>query len=228
MDLAADGLAVRRRELPERAERLACEERRRELDAALIALDAARAELERQDEDLAGEVAALGERAADLQGRMYDGSVTAAKELGALQQELGLLAAQKADVEARELELLERIEAMDAERAANRSEHEASGQRLAALDRDIAAAEAEIDAELDALGGRRADPLASLPEPVRNVYTHLRGQAKLKGRAAAPLRDGTCQGCRVGLPVLEVHRIRSEPAALFTCPRCGRVLVPVA
>ena len=57
-------------------------------------------------------------------------------------------------------------------------------------------------------------------------YDRLRTKERLGGRAAARLADGSCEGCRVRLPVLEYNKMKAEPEdALLCCPRCARVLV---
>lgn len=226
LDLAADALHRQRRELPARAAREACEARLRELEAALARIEAGREELESGERALGRDVAAEAEHARDIERRLYDGSVTIAKELASLQDDLAQARRRQAAVEDRELELMERVEAMDQQAASNRADHAKELEQRAALEREIEAAEAEIDAELERIAARRVEPLAAVPPALLAAYQRLREQPKLRGRAAALLGDGSCEGCRVRLPSVEYHRLRHEPAdALLHCTHCGRILV---
>ena len=65
-----------------------------------------------------------------------------------------------------------------------------------------------------------------MPAAILAEYARLRTRDRLAGRAAAPLEQGSCGGCRVKLPVLDYNTMKAKPAdALLLCPRCGRVLV---
>ena len=47
-----------------------------------------------------------------------------------------------------------------------------------------------------------------------------------RGVGAARLEHGTCMGCRIKLPSVEIDRIRHlEPDAVYTCEECGVILV---
>ena len=55
-------------------------------------------------------------------------------------------------------------------------------------------------------------------------YERLRTQ--LGGTGAARLVGGSCSGCHLSLPAMEVDRIRKAPPdEVITCDQCGRILV---
>ena len=161
-----------------------------------------------------------------MEDTLYSGTLTATKELEAHQEELRVLREKQSELEENEMEILEQIEELEAETAANRESRQACDADAAALEAAIAKAEGEIDGELAKLAERRGGPAGGLPAPVLADYDRLRGRERLRGRAAAELAGGVCGGCRVKLPVLENSRIQAEAwDAVVHCTGCGRLLV---
>jgi len=226
IDLASDRLVERRRTLPEREQLRACHARIETLDAAHAELVARREALARSEHGLADEVAEVASHAKTSEDTLYSGTVRASKELTALQEEIRLIRTRQTGLEEQEMALLEEIDALEHAMDENRAARAAAEAEETALRAAIADAEGEIDAELGALAGQRVERIAGLPEEIVATYERLRGKEKLGGRAAAPLADGGCGGCRVRLPVLEYNTMKAQPEdALLLCPRCGRVLV---
>jgi hypothetical protein len=226
IDRACDRLRARRRDLPERAEKA-------KVEARIARVDAAHAELERKREavgvsehelaDQVGEVAARAKKAEDT---LYGGTVKAAKDLAALQEEIDGIRASQARLEEQEMELLEEIDGIEGEMAENRSARDAGNEELAEVVARLQAAEAAIDDEIAALGRDKAIHAGSLPAPVLDAYEALRGHEKLLGVAAAAFTEKGCGGCNMQLPRLEVSRMREQPDdALLYCENCGRLLV---
>lgn len=226
LDLAADRLRNERAKLPQRAaltaqeEAIAAHERVR--DEAAAAHEA----LARDERNVAEEVASLAARAQQVDDAMYSGTVTVAKELGGLQQELAMWRQKQEVAEERELELLEAIEASDAGLAELATRRASLDREADALRAAIAAAEAEIDARIGELerevAGRRED----VPPALLAVYDRLRTGARLGGRAAVLLESRMCGGCRVDLPMMEYQRVKDAAEdAVVQCVHCTRLLV---
>lgn len=221
-DSAIKRLRERRATLPEAA-RLA------ELNAALAELDAdlgiargQRDDAAREQARLEGEVELLEQKIAREEGRLFAGSVSNPKELGALQAEVEMLKRRKNGLEDVLLEVMERreqavetVERLDAERVTVSAEAES----LAAT---VAEITAEIDEELRLHGGARERVSGTLPGPLLTLYDRLREQKG--GIGAAELVGGTCQGCHTKLPSREVERLRAE-RGLQRCDNCRRILV---
>jgi predicted nucleic acid-binding Zn-ribbon protein len=226
MDLTSDALVVRRRTLPERSERVENQSRAAALDVGWEALSGQRDELHAAEQALAAEVAAASDKAREVEDTLYSGTVKSPKELEGLQTEARLMRDKQAGLEERELELMEQMEEVEGQIQTNRNDHDECESRDRSLDAAIVLAEGEIDAELVALGESRSSTVQAIPSPVLEKYVTLRAVARLKGRAAARLVDGTCQACRIRLPVLECQKIKNQPAeALVYCTQCKRVLV---
>ncbi len=226
LDLQADRLGEQREGLPERQALTACIAEIANNDRLQAGARERRDDLARSEREVAGEVSTVAAGAKDVEGRLYSGEVTAPKELGALQEELRLAREKQGELEERELEIMEEVEAQegDLRRLADlRSEADSRSEALRAA---IGDAEKKIDAELDLLAAQRQAPLAALPADFVEIYTTLRGKPKLAGKAAVPLRAGLCEGCRVSLPRVDLSRMLAEPdEALIRCPHCTRLLV---
>ena len=226
LDLQADRRAREHEELPERAALVACEVKLRENERLRAGVQARLDELARDDRAVAGEVSTVAAAAKDVEERLYSGSVTAPKELEALQEDLRLTRGKQAGLEERELEIMEQIEGQEGE-LAGLAERKADAEgRAGALQQDIAEAEARIKAEIGVLTSKRETPLATLPSAFAEHYAALREKPRLNGKAAVGLQDGLCLGCRVSLPRVDLSRILAEAEdALIPCPHCSRLLV---
>ena len=226
-DTAIDQLRHRIATLPARAELQLVEEQ-------LVALEAEAAELgeqvgviERRQKAAEDEVASLGAKIAELDAKLYSGTVTSPKELQAIQADIDSIRRHQSDVEDGILEAMEEREPFDARQAeldANRTQLDATAMHLRAT---IAQAETEIEAELATETDARTAAASAVPAALLDEYERLR--PKLGGVAAARLEPGgRCGGCHLTLPATEVARIKREPPdALIHCDQCGRILVRV-
>jgi len=224
LDTELDQLRHRIEALPERSELNAVRARRATLEVAM-------GEVRGQVDALAGRQAALEEQIAasakrrhELEERMRTGGVTAARDLQAMDQEVGQLAGRQRSLEDQELELMEEEEPLDVALA----EHEA---QAVALDADearlvaaIAEAEVELRASVESVATARAARAEGLPAELAERYERLR--AHLGGVGAARLVGDRCDGCHLTLSSVEVERMRQLPEDTFaTCPQCDRILV---
>jgi predicted nucleic acid-binding Zn-ribbon protein len=226
LDLASDELTERRRTLPERQALEQVLARAADLDADHAGLRERREGLGRTEHELDVEVEAVAAKARKVEGTLYSGTVSVPKELASHQEELRLLRARQADLEAREMELLEQIEAVESDLARNRSSRALADREADAIRGAIEKAESEVDAELARLAAARSVDLGAVPTHVLAAYDRLRGKERLHGRAAGPLANGICGGCHVKLPRIAYERMKLEPEdALLTCTSCGRLLV---
>lgn len=226
-DLALDRLEHRRVNLAERGAIA-------EVMSELVGLNLAegisrigRQALARSQAALEAEAEALGARVAQIEGRLYGGSVSAPRELSAMAAEAESLRQQRSVLEDRVLEAMAEAEPMDAQLdglASRRRDLEAEQGRL--LDQ-LGSAELVIEAEVAVERGARQELAGGLPEALRLRYEDLR--ARLGGIGAARVDKGTCGGCHLALAAVELERLRRlGPEELVTCEQCGRILVPPA
>ena len=214
-------IAARREALQDIEGRLGESEALLTARAALADAQGALKERELGRRDLETGVEDLGARLAPLDKKLYGGSVRSPKELQDLQTEvthLRSLVSQKEDA---------LLEAMEAAEEAQRQARAAQAT-LAEVDTAWRREHAELldqqrslRDELAAIEAQRAELAAALDAPSLSLYEVLR--AAKQGRAVAVVARGTCQACRVGLPLVEVQRVRSG-LELVTCSSCGRIL----
>jgi predicted nucleic acid-binding Zn-ribbon protein len=225
LDTALAQLAHKRRGLPEHAEldRLSRE-------VAALTDERARAkaavdDLDRDIERIERDVDQVRTRATRDQARL-DVGTGPAKELEALQHELGTLARRQRELEDVELELMEKQEAA----AAVLAEVEARLVKAREQQGDVEQRRAEIlagigrDEEFRRAG--RTPLAADLPADLVKLYEQIREQT---GMGAALLRGGRCEGCRLDLSGSEKASVRATaPDEVYRCEECRRILVRTA
>jgi predicted nucleic acid-binding Zn-ribbon protein len=223
-DTTLDQLAHRRATLPARAELAAVEGRLADLADRSARAEADRRALSERQGRLESDIAAVARRIHDVEGRMYSGEVSASRELMAMSEEVESLNRRRRELEEMAFEAMaagEPVDAQLARLAAQRTAAETDAERLLGVIRE---AEAEIDAEAAAEAEARTALAAKLPEELTQRYERLR--VRLGGIGAARLEHGSCGGCHLALPAVELDHIRrAPPEAVITCDQCGRILV---
>jgi hypothetical protein len=223
-DTRTDQLNHRIETLPVRSDLAQLEDDVRAVDDQLADAQRRRDELWRSQQRLEDEIASLTERANQAEKQLYSGAVTNPRELQALQDDVASIRRRIGQLEDDELEIMELVEPVDAERTqltGERERLEAEGARLrAALDE----AESELAAQLAAVQAERVAAAAEVPDELWPEYDKLR--ARFGGVGIARLVGSTCQGCHLALPAVEVDRIRKLPLdEAVHCEECGRLLV---
>ena len=227
LDTVLGQLAHRRRGVPQIAELVALDARSGELRDHEIAVRTAVSDLEREMTKAEADVAQVRERIARDQVMLDAGSVASARQLEDLQHEIGNLARRVSDLEDAELEVMEKLEDAQARAAsATAALNELAEQRQAA-ERARDAAFADIDLEVERVGGERARVAPEIPADLLALYDRIRADSG--GIGAAPLHRGRCQGCQITLTPADLGRIRAEPAdEVVRCEECRRILVRTA
>lgn len=223
-DTRIDQLRHRRTTLPARDELATVLTTTATLEARIAGVRSRRDEQAGHQAALEGQIEASKTRRAELEKRMFAGQVSAPRDLQAMDEEVRHLARHISDLEDRELEVMEVLEPLESDLRAADVERAGLDARATELRTDIAEAEKEIDAELQAELAPRQPLAAELPPELLKRYEALR--TKLGGTGAARLVGNSCSGCHLSLPAMEVDRIRKAPPdAVITCDNCGRILV---
>jgi predicted nucleic acid-binding Zn-ribbon protein len=163
----------------------------------------------------------LERRLKQQEQRLYGGSVTNAKELYALQQEVQHLRAQQARQEEMTLEIMEAAESLResvAQKEQMVREAEKAWEQTTASG---AARRAELELRLQELREKRARLATGLDGELVRRYEGLRKTKQ--GRVVSKIEQNSCQWCRVILTPSELQRVRVSPE-LQTCSNCGRIL----
>jgi predicted nucleic acid-binding Zn-ribbon protein len=223
-DTAIDQLRHRRSSLPELSELAAVEARLAVLGGRMSEARAQRDELGARQADLEQQIDSSRARRSELERRMFGGQVSAARDLQAMDDEVKHLVRRITDLEDREIEVMEALEPVDRDLQVADAERGALDADTDRLRRAIAAAVGAIDADIVVQSAERQKAASGLPGDLLARYERLRSQ--LGGTGAARLVGGSCSGCHLSLPSMEVDRIRKAPAdQVITCDQCGRILV---
>lgn len=161
-------------------------------------------------------------KAAEIDKKLYAGSVRIPKELEDLQADLSALQAQ---VRRREDELLIVMVQLDeAEGALKAAEGELSGieGRWRAEQERLREEQRELLVRREELEEGRAKRAVGLDGGAMGLYQALR--ERRQGRAVAMVERGMCQGCRITLPISVLQRARAG-AGLVQCVSCERLLL---
>jgi predicted nucleic acid-binding Zn-ribbon protein len=223
-DTELDQLRHRIQALPERAALADVRTRRAALVTATGDVQVQVDALAERQAALEKQIEAASRRRHELEERMRTGDVTAARDLQAIDHEVGQLAERQRSLEDEELVLMEEEEPLDVALAglqAEAADLAAEEVRLAAA---VAESEVELRAAIAAGESARVERAVGLPDDLAERYERLR--AHLGGVGAARLIGDHCDGCHLSLPSVEVERIHNLPAdTLATCPQCDRILV---
>jgi predicted nucleic acid-binding Zn-ribbon protein len=222
-DTHADQIMHRKEALPARAELDKVMARVAAVEAESTEVEGRRHELGREQQRLEDEIASLGEKAAAHDKQLYGGTVANPRELQSLQEEIAALTRRIGQLEDQELELMEQIEPLDADLARAAADRTELDDQATALRAAIAEAEVELDAELAAVRAERDAAAAAVSADLLTEYDRLRTRAG--GIAIARLVSGSCGGCHLRLPAVEVDRIKKlPPDEPVRCEECGRLL----
>jgi predicted nucleic acid-binding Zn-ribbon protein len=223
-DTTLDQLAHRRATLPARADLQAVEERLADIGDRRARAGSDRGALSERQARLESDIAAVARRIHEVERRMYSGEVAASRELMAMSEEVESLNRRRRELEEMAFEAMAAGEPLDAELARIAAEREATEADAGRIQAVIGDAETEIDAEVVTERDARAALVAKLPDDLTQRYERLRG--RLGGIGAARLEHGSCTGCHLALPAVELDHIRrAPPEAIITCEQCGRILV---
>jgi predicted nucleic acid-binding Zn-ribbon protein len=224
-DITLDQLRHRREAMPERAELTArfAELRRTESERAEVG-ERHRTVLA-EEKRIDDEAQTVGERADDVNKKLYSGTISSPRELQAMQADIDMLHRRRSDLEDEELEVMEQREALDAELATLDGAIASLQARVAELTATIAASEAEIDAEIAREIASRASLAQPIAEPLLRDYERRRAQNR--GAGAARLVGTTCQACHLTIPSTEAEQVRRGAGSVVSyCDNCSAILVP--
>jgi predicted nucleic acid-binding Zn-ribbon protein len=180
-------------------------------------LDTLRVELERIESDVS-----TVQKRRDRDNQMLATS-TSSKEAQALQGELDTLTLRQNELEDRELELMESVEAAQASFAEAERVLAGVDERRAELQRALAHAEEAIDTEIAVAAKERGGVAAELQRDLLDLYESLRART---GVGAARLRGNVSEGSNMALAPAELSDIRATaPDEIVYCPGSGAILV---
>ncbi|MDO8670254.1 MAG: hypothetical protein Q7O66_02345 [Dehalococcoidia bacterium] len=181
-----------------------------------------RQQLEKDQRALECEAQDLLAKIEPLDEKLYSGRIKIAKELTALQHEVDGFKAKRQIAEDQQLEIMTGLE--DSFQALKQMETDLALIEAAWREdqQKLMAEQAGLKADIATLDAKKQIWIGPIPQADMNLYAELRESKK--GRVVARVERGTCQGCRISLPMTEIQRVRVSVAPA-RCSSCGRVLI---
>jgi predicted nucleic acid-binding Zn-ribbon protein len=194
-----------------------------ELNAAQVAYDEAKSRLaaaEKRGRDLDWDVGDRSNKIADLDKKLYGGTIKNPKELAGLQTEIQHMRETLAGVEEKALASMSEIEEARATAAARERALSDAQARWKSSERAYKTEGQGLVAALAELKNRRPALAAGVSAPTLARYEDLR--KRQHGLAVARVDRNICQGCRTTVPTAQVQMARQ--GQLAHCSSCGRFL----
>lgn len=163
----------------------------------------------------------LERRIQEQEQRLYNGSVTNARELQALQQEIQRLHAQRSRQEDVLLQLIDAAEALEEhvrQKLALLKQKEDAWQQEST---SLQSRREQLEKQKQDLQRKRSELTSDLSDDMLIRYDGMRRSKQ--GRAVSKIEQNSCQWCRVILTPSELQRVRIS-SDIQTCTNCGRIL----
>lgn len=227
LDNTLDQLRYKHEHLPQRTAIAETTAELASLNASAAESERARDDLRRRERDLENQAADLNEKAQDLDGKLYGGAVTSPKEATAMTDEIAGLRARASDLDDQALELMVEIEPLDESLVEVEAARGALEAKIAALQDELAANEAELDGEIESTEGERAAAAEPIDDALLEQYRKLR--ITYGPRAVVEFDAGKGGGCPVAMSAVELDRWKHLPVGtLENCVDCGRLVAKLA
>lgn len=163
----------------------------------------------------------LHSKIAQVEKKLYEGSVKNPRELISFKQEVDIIKGQRGEREDQLLAIMMQVDAAQKDVALKKSELETIERDWRYNQDQLSKQRAEIESALAALQEQRKLQAGQIDAASLRAYEELR---QLRPRlAVAMIVQGGCQGCRISLP-MSVQRSARIGHALVTCSNCGRIL----
>ena len=163
----------------------------------------------------------LGQKIAEVDGRMYSGVVTNPKELRDLQQEVDSLRRRRQVLEEKQFEALMAAEGAEVRQVGVQHQLESVEAVAAVAHGNLREERERLQTGLQRLEVNRGVVLAPIPGTDLEIYTRLR--LGKKGRAVSQLDEGACTACGVEPSSSRIQDAR-QGNDLILCGNCGRIL----
>lgn len=179
-------------------------------------------ELKVQQKDAEIVVDDIKTKAADIEKKLYAGTVKDPKELQNLDAELKSFRELAKRREDELLAILERVDAEETELRELQSNLDTIEGEWNSNRERMTAEKTALEPEADALKGTRETQAVEVDRRMLSLYDLLR--KRRGGVAVAGIERGMCQGCRISLPMSVLQRARSGNT-IVQCVSCERILL---
>ena len=223
-DVLSGQLQHRFEQLPERARLADARANRAATAADNEGLDLQRLDMSRRQHRIEGEVAAIEIRLTELDGKLYGGAITTAREASTLQAEIEHLRRRQDVLEGDILELMEALEPLDESLEKLIGLGIRQEADISEAQEDLITAEAAVSDQLAQSATRRETAVSQLGVELLGRYE--KNRVTFGSSAAVRFVGVNCQGCPLSMPAVEADRMRALPSGtLADCHECGRLVV---
>lgn len=209
-------------DLPEQQEITSIDERieviAHTIDDLTVEHTGVKAQLAREEREL--EI--LGARLDAETSRLYDGSVTAPREIQAVEAEIAQTSRRISEHEDQLLAVMEEHDKVAAQLDGLAGERDALDARKVVLAESLVVSAATHTAARDDALSTRKNLFLQLSGELRQRYSTIAERSG--GVAVGELIDGSCSACRITLAHADMDDLLNGPA-IATCPSCRRMLV---
>lgn len=161
-------------------------------------------------------------KAAEIEKKLYGGTVPNPKELEDLEADLISVRGQLGKREDALLEVM--LELDDAETVLKEAETLLAETEAAwsAEQASLRETRTALKSEIEALGAKRSRQVDGMDQAALSLYGAIRDRRQ--GTAVAVVERGLCQGCRITLPMSVLQKARAG-LGIVQCVSCERILV---
>ena len=157
------------------------------------------------------------------EARLAGGSASP-KELEQLQHEVGTLGTRRAELEEVELEIMLRVDSIQASISKLSQEGYEQAAVIADLEIRKENALAAINSELETIASDRSKLVSGVEKSFLDLYEKIRADSG--GPGAAALVAGTCSGCNLSINAVEIKRLSDlAEDEVVRCEECRCILV---
>ena len=178
--------------------------------------------VQREQRQVEGEIDALGQRLDEERTRLYEGSLSSAREIQAAEAEIASTSRRRSEHEDQLLEIMERVEEVEGRLAELRDVRAALGGRIAEATAARDAAAQDLIARIAEVKVRR-DPVAAAFSAAL-LARYEQAATRGGGTGVGVLRHNACTACRITFPMTEINGYLNGPP-LTTCSQCRRLLI---
>jgi predicted nucleic acid-binding Zn-ribbon protein len=176
----------------------------------------------REQRQVESEIDALGQRLDEERARLYEGSLSSAREIQAAEAEIASTTRRRGEHEDQLLEIMERVEELGSRQAELREVRTGLAGRIEAATAARDAAAQELIARIAEVQVRREPMAAGLPAALLSRYEEAARRSG--GTGVGVLRDNACTACRITFPMSEINGYLKGPP-LTSCSQCRRLLI---
>ncbi|MHB8576738.1 MAG: zinc ribbon domain-containing protein [Dehalococcoidia bacterium] len=160
-------------------------------------------------------------KVAEVEAKLYGGTVTSSRELRDLQKEVDALQRQQLTRDEVVLAAMARVDAAKTEQASLDAEVRARESTWQSDQIRLSAESTRFEDDIAALHARRLGAARPVDAVTMALYERLRRMRA--GRAVARVQRGACQGCHIMLPTTIFQKARNG-MVIVQCSSCERIL----